>query len=221
MLFPLTNVNGFFQQMSSLWALPPANLCIINFLKPNMMETAVENTTTTKWAIDTLHSEVQFKVKHLVISTVTGSFKQFDGGMTTDGVDALENAKVQFEIEASSIDTNQQMRDDHLRSADFFETEKFPKISFQSTAFKKLTGDKYVMTGALTIKDVTKELELGVEFGGEGKDAYGVLKRGFEVAGVINRKDFGLTYNAVTEAGGLTIGEEIKLLANIQVSQQN
>jgi len=176
--------------------------------------------STTKWAIDTLHSEIQFKVKHLVISTVTGSFKQFDGEMVIDG-DELENAKVQFEIEANSIDTNQEMRDNHLRSADFFETEKFPKISFESSAFKKLTEEKYSLTGSLTIRDVTREVELDVEYGGSGKDAYGVIKRGFEVTGKINRKDFGLTYNALTEAGGLTIGEEIKLLANIQVSQES
>ena len=175
---------------------------------------------TTKWAIDTLHSEIQFKVKHLVISTVTGSFKQFGGGMIVDG-DEFENAKVQFVIETKSIDTNQEMRDNHLRSSDFFEADKFPKISFESSAFKKLTDEKYSLTGALTIKDVTREVELDVAYGGSGKDSYGVLKRGFEVMGKINRKDFGLTYNALTEAGGLSIGEEIKLLANIQVSQQN
>lgn len=174
---------------------------------------------STKWVIDTMHSEVQFKVKHLVISTVTGSFKQFDGKMVTDGED-LENAKVQFEIEASSIDTNQEMRDNHLRSGDFFETDKFPKISFESTAFKKLSDEKYSMIGTLTIKEVSKEVELAVEYGGTGRDAYGVLKRGFEVLGKINRKDFGLTYNALTEAGGLTIGEEIKVMANIQVAAE-
>lgn len=174
---------------------------------------------STKWVIDTMHSEVQFKVKHLVISTVTGSFKQFDGKMLTDGED-LENAKVQFEIEASSIDTNQEMRDNHLRSGDFFETDKFPKISFESSAFKKLSDEKYSMIGTLTIKEVSKEVELAVEYGGTGRDAYGVLKRGFEVLGKINRKDFGLTYNALTEAGGLTIGEEIKVMANIQVAAE-
>lgn len=174
----------------------------------------------TKWAIDKMHSEVQFKVKHLVISTVTGSFKQFDGKIIMNG-DDFENAKVQFEIEVNSIDTNQEMRDNHLRSADFFETDKFPKILFQSSAFKKLTDEEYALIGVLTIRDVSKEVKLDVTYGGSGKDAFGVVKKGLDVMGKINRKDFGLTYNALTEAGGLAIGEEVKLLANIQVSQEN
>jgi len=173
----------------------------------------------TKWTIDKMHSEVQFKVKHLVISTVTGFFKQFDGKMIIDG-DDIENAKVQFEIEVDSIDTNQEMRDNHLRSSDFFEAEKFPTISFESSTFKKVKNDKYTLVGLLTIKNVTNEVELDVEYGGSGKDAYGVLKRGFEVVGKINRKDFGLTYNALTEAGGLAIGEEVKIIANVQVGKE-
>ena len=174
--------------------------------------------TTTKWAIDPMHSEVQFKIKHLVISTVTGSFKKFEGIVITEG-DDFTNAKVDFTIDVKSIDTNQPMRDGHLQSGDFFEVETYPEIKFQSTSFTKENGDDYKMIGNLTMKGVTKPVELNVEYGGSEKDRQGNLKHGFEVTGKINRKEFGMTYNAITEAGGLTLGEEIKLIANIQVAQ--
>lgn len=173
----------------------------------------------TKWAIDPMHSEVQFKVKHLMISTVTGSFKKFSGVVTTQSED-FENAEVQFSIDVNSIFTNQEMRDNHLKNADFFETEKYPTIDFKSTSLKKVEGQIFLLTGDLTMKGITKRVEVNVEFGGMGKDRQGNLKAGFEVTATINRKDFGLTYNAVTEAGGLTLGEEIKLMANIQVAKE-
>jgi polyisoprenoid-binding protein YceI len=181
------------------------------------METLKANQTKTTWVIDPMHSEVQFKIKHLVISTVTGSFKKFEGTAITEG-DDFNNAKINFSIDVKSIDTNQSQRDAHLQGGDFFEADKYPKITFQSTSFIK-DGKDYKMIGNLTMKGVTQSVELHVEHGGSEKDSYGNLKHGFEVTGKINRKEFGMTYNATTEAGGLTLGEDIKLIANIQVAK--
>lgn len=175
--------------------------------------------TTTKWVVDPTHSEVQFKVKHLVISTVTGAFKTFSGEAFTDGSD-FENARIKFMLDVKSVDTNQAQRDEHLRSGDFFEAESYPQIEFKSTSFTRVSDDNYKLIGDLTMKGVTKPVELQAEFGGSAKDAYGNTKYGFEVTGKINRKEFGLTYNALTETGGLALGEDIKLIANIQIAQE-
>jgi len=174
---------------------------------------------TTKWAVDPMHSEVQFKIKHLVISTVTGAFNNFSGGATTSG-EGFENAEIHFALDVNSIDTNQSQRDEHLKSADFFEAETYPEIKFQSVSFTKTSGDNYKLIGDLTMKGITKQVELNAEYGGSAKDAYGNTKIGFEVTGKINRKEFGLTYSALTETGGLALGEDIKLIANIQVAQE-
>lgn len=174
--------------------------------------------TTTTWAVDPMHSEVLFKVKHLVISTVTGSFKNFKGSAITDG-DNFENAAIQFSLDVNSIDTRQESRDAHLKSADFFDAELFPDIQFTSTSFTKTDDDQYKMLGDLTMKGITKPVALNVEYGGTENDLYGTKKVGFEITGKINRKEFGLTYNALTETGGLALGEDIKLIANIQVAQ--
>jgi polyisoprenoid-binding protein YceI len=174
--------------------------------------------TATKWVLDPMHSEVQFKVKHLVISTVTGSFKTFEGELTTES-DDFEGADVSFSLDVNSIDTNQEMRDGHLKSAEFFDAETFPKISFKSTSFTK-DGDDYKLTGDLTIKDVTKPVTLDVEHGGVAGDFYGNTKAGFEVTGKINRKDFGLVWDGVTEAGSVVLGSDIKLIINVQFAKQ-
>ena len=173
---------------------------------------------TTKWVLDPTHSEVQFKVKHLVISTVSGFFKSFEGSLTTDSED-FENAKVEFSLDVNSIDTNQEQRDGHLKSAEFFDAEKYPKISFTSTSLTK-DGDDYKLNGDLTIKDVTKPVSLDVEYGGSAGDFYGNTKAGFEVTGKINRKEFGLTWDGVTEAGSIVVGEDIKLIINVQFAKQ-
>lgn len=173
---------------------------------------------TTTWVIDPTHSEIQFKVKHLVISTVTGSFKSFEGQLTTENED-FNDASVTFSTETSSIDTNQAQRDEHLKSADFFESEKYPKISFAGKLVKK-GGDDYSLKGDLTVKDITKPFEFAVEHGGNMTDMYGNNKSGFEITGKLNRKEFGLTWGAVTEAGGVVVGDDIKLIANIQVVKQ-
>ncbi len=173
---------------------------------------------TTKWVVDPMHSEIQFKVKHLVISTVTGTFRKFEGGATTEH-DDFDNAEIHFSLDVDSVDTNQEMRDTHLKAADFFDAENFPKIAFKSTSFQKIDDEEYKLTGDLTMKGVTKSVTLKAEYGGTAKDNYGNQKLGFEVTGKVNRKEFGLTYNALTETGGLALGEDIKLIANIQLAQ--
>lgn len=178
----------------------------------------METATKTIWNIDPTHSEIQFKVKHLVISTVTGHFRQFEGTLETDG-DDFATASIHFEADTASVDTNQTQRDEHLRSADFFNSEQFPKMTFQSTHVEKTGDDTYTITGDLTIKDVTKSVELKAEYGGSMTDFYGNYKSGFEISGKINRKEFGLTWAAVTEAGGIVVGDEVKLALNVQVAR--
>lgn len=175
--------------------------------------------TATKWVLDPMHSEVQFKVKHLVISTVSGFFKSFEGELETEN-DDFTDAKISFSLDINSIDTNQSQRDEHLKSAEFFDAEKYPKISFKSTSFTKTGDDEYKLAGDLTVKDITKPVTLDVEFGGAADDFYGNTKAGFEITGKINRKDFGLTWSGVTEAGAVVVGEDIKLLINVQFAKQ-
>ena len=178
----------------------------------------METATKTTWILDPTHSEAHFKVKHLVISTVTGTFKTFEGNLETDNED-FTDAEFSISLDVNSIDTNQEQRDEHLKSADFFNAEQYPKITFKSTSFKK-NGDDYELAGDLTIKDVTKSIKLNVEYGGTATDSYGNLKAGFEVTGKINRKEYGLTMHAVTEAGAIVVGEDIKLIINAQFSKQ-
>jgi polyisoprenoid-binding protein YceI len=175
--------------------------------------------TSTKWVLDPMHSEVQFKVKHLVISTVSGFFKTFEGELTTTD-DKFEDAEVSFSLDVNSIDTTQAQRDEHLKSAEFFDAATYPKITFKSTAIKATGDDEYALTGDLTIKDVTKPVTLKAEFGGSADDFYGNTKAGFEVTGKINRKEFGLTWDGVTEAGSIVVGEDIKLIINVQFAKQ-
>jgi polyisoprenoid-binding protein YceI len=175
--------------------------------------------TLTKWVLDPMHSEVQFKVKHLVISTVTGSFQTFEGELETKN-DDFEDAKISFSLDVNSIDTNQEQRDGHLKSAEFFDSESFPKISFTSTSFKKTDDDDYELKGDLTIKGVTNPVSLKVEHGGSAADFYGNTKAGFEITGKINRKEFGLTWDGVTEAGSVVLGSDIKLDINVQFTKQ-
>lgn len=172
----------------------------------------------TKWVIDPMHSDVQFKIKHLVISTVTGSFRKFEGGATTTG-DDFNQAKISFTIDVKSIDTNQAQRDAHLQDGDFFASDLYPTIHFESTAFEKISGSDYKMTGNLTLRGVTKPVELKVEYGGSENDGHGRIKHGFEVTGIVNRKAFGMTWNKLTDTGGLGLSEDVKLIANIQVSK--
>lgn len=172
-----------------------------------------------KWTIDPAHSEVHFKVKHLVISTVTGSFNKFEGSAEA-AADDFKGANISFSIDTASVDTNQEQRDGHLKSPDFFDVEKFPKIEFVSTDFSQKSGSDYTLKGNLTIKGVTKPVELAVEFGGVANDPYGNTKAGFDISGVVNRKDFGLTWGAVTETGGVMLGDDVKLVISVQLAKQ-
>ena len=176
----------------------------------------MEAETKTTWKIDKMHSEVQFKARHLVISTVSGHFTEFDAGLEMED-DNIANASAWFTTDLSSISTNQPDRDNHLKSADFFDAENHPQIKFESTGFKKLDDNHYEMTGNMTIRGTTKEIKLNVEYGGTMVDPYGNTKAGYEITGSINRHDFGLTWNAVTETGGVVVGENIKLALNIQM----
>ena len=174
---------------------------------------------TNKWVIDPMHSDVQFKIRHLVISTVTGSFKKFEGSASVPQEGRFDDADIRFRIDVDSIDTNQDARDQHLKQADFFDVAQYPHIDFRSTSFTKKGGDNYELKGQLTMHGETREVALDAEYGGIEKDLYGNTKIGFEVSGKINRKDFGLSYHALTEAGGLALGEDVKLTANIQLAK--
>lgn len=174
----------------------------------------------TKWAIDPTHSEITFKVKHLVISTVTGSFNSFDGTLEAENY-TLENAQISFAADINSIDTNNSDRDTHLKSDDFFNAAEFPKMTFESTSFTKTGDDEFKLIGNLTIRGNTKEIALNATYGGTVVDPYGQTKAGFEVAGKILRKEFALKWNAITEAGSVVVSDEVKLLMSVQFVKQN
>lgn len=179
---------------------------------------STQSQTQNTWNLDAMHSEVQFKVKHLVISTVTGTFNSFNATAITKD-DSWENAEINFSADINSIDTNNEQRDGHLASAEFFDAEKYPQLTFNSTSFTKTNNDTYELSGDLTIKGITKNVTLKAIFGGEMVDPYGNHKAGFEVTGEINRFDFDLTWNAITEAGGVVVGPTIKLEMNIQLAK--
>lgn len=178
-----------------------------------------ETKAKTQWAIDPSHSEIHFKVKHMMVSTVTGAFQEFEGGLETESED-FENAQIKFSAKVESINTNNQQRDQHLKSNDFFNAETFPELSFQSKSFRKSQGGQYRIIGDLKIRDQTQEVSLEVEYHGTVVDPYGQTKAGFEITGRINRKDFGLTWSAVTEAGNIVVSDEVRLIMNVQLIKQ-
>jgi polyisoprenoid-binding protein YceI len=178
----------------------------------------METSTITKWNIDKAHSEVQFKAKHLVISTVTGQFNEYDAWLETEG-DSLENARAKFEAEVASITTNSTDRDNHLKSEDFFDAANHPKITFESTEFRIIEGNTYEMIGNMNIRGISRQITLQVEYGGSMVDPWGNTKSGFEITGKLNRHDYGLKWNAVTEAGGIVVGEYINLSLNMQMAK--
>ena len=171
------------------------------------------------WKIDPAHSEVQFKVKHLMITTVTGYFKQFDLEVETETEDFTTASKIEFTADINSIDTNNQQRDTHLKSADFFDAESHSQLKFVGKNYKT-DGDDAQLNGDLTIRGTTKPITLKVEFGGIVVDPYGQTKAGFTVNGKISRKEFGLTWSAVTEAGQVVVSDDIRILCEIQVVKQ-
>lgn len=175
--------------------------------------------TRTVWAIDPTHSELLFKVKHLMITNVKGEFRSFSASLESVGTD-FSKAKVSATIDADSIFTNNTDRDNHLKSADFFDVENHKELTFEGTSFTKLDEDNYQLKGNLTIKGVSKEITLDVEFGGIAKDPWGNEKAGFSLSGKINRKDWGLNWNAALEAGGVMVSDEVRLNGEVQFVKQ-
>ncbi len=174
-----------------------------------------ETATKTKWSIDKSHSEIQFKAKHLMITNVTGSFADYDAHAEFDEND-FASAHITFTAKTASVTTGNEQRDTHLRSDDFFASEKFPTLSFASTSIQK-RGNEFTVTGNLTIKEVTKTVMLNVEYNGVATDPWGNKKTGFTITGKINRKDWGLNWNAALEAGGMLVSEEIKINCSVQM----
>ncbi|WP_203248177.1 YceI family protein [Sporosarcina beigongshangi] len=170
----------------------------------------------TKWTVDASHTSVGFTVKHMMVSKVKGSFGVVEGTLEGNPED-LTGAKIDFKIDASSINTNSEDRDNHLRSGDFFDTETYPSITFVSTDIVK-KGGSYDVTGDMTIKDVTKKITFEVEYEGTGKNPWGIDVAAFEVEGKISRKEFGLTWNQALEAGGVLVGDDIKISIDLQVN---
>jgi len=175
--------------------------------------------STTKWTLDPVHSEITFKVKHLMISTVTGQFRNFNVVAETEGSDFSKPGNINVEIDVNSIDTNNEQRNGHLKSPDFFDAAKYSQVLFKSTKYEA-NGEGAKLHGDLTIQDQTKSIVLNVEPGGIVVDPYGQTKAGFTVSGKISRKEFGLTWDAVTEAGNIVVSDEIKFHGEIQLVKQ-
>lgn len=179
--------------------------------------TTIEGLTPGTWVIDPTHTEIQFSVRHLAISKVRGKFEQFEGTIVTG--EQLEDTKVNASVEVASVNTNQAQRDEHLRTSDFFLAEEHPRITFTSTSVA-VKGDDIIVTGDFTMRGVTKQVAFEVEFGGTTTDGYGQKKAGFEAETKINRHDFGVAWNAPTEAGGLTLGDDVTIKIDGQVVYQ-
>jgi polyisoprenoid-binding protein YceI len=174
----------------------------------------------TNWKLDPEHSEVTFKVKHMMITTVGGRFKEFNLDASTEG-DDFTRSDVVFNANAASVDTGNEKRDNHLRSAEFFDAEKYPSITYKPKSFKKKDESNYEISGELTIRDVSRNQAFDVEFGGTGKDPWGNTRAGFTVTGKINRKDFGLNWNAALETGGVMVSDEVKISASFELIRQS
>ena len=171
------------------------------------------------WKVDPAHTEIQFKVKHLMITTVTGHFKKYNLEVVTENEDFNTASKVEFTADINSIDTNNQQRDTHLKSADFFDAENHGQIKFVGKDYKS-SGDEAELNGDLTIRGTTKPIKLKVEYGGTVVDPYGQTKAGFTVNGKISRKEYGLLWNAATEAGQVVVGDDIKIHCEVQIVKQ-
>ena len=175
---------------------------------------------TKKWVIDPTHSEIQFKVKHLMITNVTGSFDKFSASVETEDEDFMK-AKISFTADTDSISTGNEQRDAHLKGADFFDAANYPQLKFVATKYENVDNDgSYELYGDLTIKATTKNVKLDVEFGGVVKDPYGNTKAGFTINGKIKRKDFGLHWDVITETGGVVVSDEVRLVCEIQLIEQ-
>lgn len=173
----------------------------------------------TKWLLDPMHSELQFKIKHLMISNVSGAFKNFHAEVETEEED-FRTSKISLVAEMDSISTNNEQRDAHLRTSDFFEVEKFPELKFKATKIEKTDSDIFALYGELTLKGITKPVKLNVEFNGTTKDPWGGERAGFLVTGKINRADWGLSFNKALETGGVMLGDEVKINSEIELVKQ-
>ncbi|MBA3829803.1 MAG: YceI family protein [Taibaiella sp.] len=169
----------------------------------------------TKWNLDAAHSEVQFKVRHMMITNVTGSFSKFDATVETDG-DDLTTVKATFTADVDSISTNNEQRDNHLKSPDFFDATNHPQLKFESTSMEKVDEENYKLHGNVTMRSTTHPITLDVEYGGSLKDPYGYIRAGFTITGKINRKEFGLNWSALTEAGGLVVSDDVKIHVSVE-----
>lgn len=174
---------------------------------------------TTKWVVDPTHSEIGFKIKHLMITNVSGKFEAFEAEVQTEGED-FATAQIEARIKTSSINTNNLQRDEHLRNSDFFEVEKHPEILFTSTRVEKIDNDNFVLHGNLTLKGTTRPVKLDIEYSGITSDPWGNQRAGFIITGKINRNEFGLNFNAALETGGLVLGEEVKINSEVQLIKQ-
>ena len=172
---------------------------------------------TKKWTIDPAHTNIHFKAKHLMITTVTGNFGEFTGSVESLG-DDFSQGKFEFTAKVDSISTGNAERDGHLKSEDFFNAETYPELHFQSKEVKSVDGDNFELIGDMTIRDVTKSVSLNIEVGGIAKDPWGNLKAGFSFSGKMNRKDFGLKFHVVNEAGNLLVSDQIKLEGEVQLA---
>lgn len=176
-------------------------------------------TAITKWASDPAHSEILFKVKHMMIANVKGEFRKFSIEATSEGKNFIAGS-INVKIDAASIFTNSEDRDKHLRSADFFDAENFSVLTFTGKSIQKKDDDQFLLNGDLSIRGISKEITLNVEFGGINKDPWGNEKAGFSISGAINRKDWGLNWNATLEAGGVLVSDEVKISAEVQLARQ-
>src|ERR1035437_3257125 len=172
----------------------------------------------TEWALDPAHSKIGFKVRHLMISNVQGNFKEFEGQISTEG-NIFTTASIAVSFNSAYIDTEIPDRDTHLKSVDFLDAAKYPKITFEGTGVKDLGDDIYELTGNLNIKGISKKVVLSVEYGGLMTDPSGNVKAGFSLTGKVNRKDWGLIWNATLETGGVLVGDEVKILCDIELAR--
>lgn len=175
--------------------------------------------TNTKWIVDPTHSAIEFSVKHMMIAKVKGSFNKFEASILANPSD-LTTAEIDFTVDVDSIDTRNADRDNHLRSADFFDVEKNPTLTFKSTKIVKTDEDEYDVTGNVTLNGVTQEETFSITFEGQGKDPWGNEKAGFSGKGKVKRSDYGLTYNAALETGGVLIGDQITLTIEIEAAKE-
>jgi len=174
---------------------------------------------TKHWILDASHSDIQFKVKHLMITTVTGTFKTFSGTVDTDD-DDITTAQVQFTADVTSISTNNDHRDAHLKNGDFFDVDNHPQLTFVSSKLEKVDGDDYKLYGTLTMRGVSKQVTLNVEFGGIITDPWGNTRAGYTVTGKVNRTDFGVSFGAVSDSGAIMLGHDVNIVANVQFVAQ-